>query len=44
MHNHRSITRTTMFLIAFVCAAVTAALPDTTGASGSSAPVRRCLQ
>ena len=29
MQNYRSIARTTMFLIAFVCAAVAAALPDT---------------
>jgi ketosteroid isomerase-like protein len=29
MQNYRSITRTTIFLIAFVCAAVAAALPDT---------------
>ena len=31
MQNYRSIARTTMFLIAFVCAAVAAALPDTMG-------------
>ena len=44
MRDYWSIARTTMFLIAFVCAAVSAALPERYGANGGSAPVRRCLQ